>query len=153
MHRLVVLCFLISLILLLGAATASAAPTTTATATYTLTGSVAAGVTSAEIGDPATFVFTMKNVGTTTGAERFLVITKVTGATDVHQGCIFRGFEFNPDGHNCEPGALKPGQSSSAFVQVVLASATSGVTVRACVVNSSNGASGPCMTLTVANPG
>lgn len=153
MRRLVILCGLVSLILLLGAATASAAPSTTATATYTLTGNVAAGVTSAEIGDPATFVFTMKNVGTTTGAERFIVITKLTGATDVHQGCVVGGFEFNPDGRNCEPGALKPGQSSSAFVQVLLSSSTSGATVRACVENSSNGAIGPCMTLSVANPG
>ncbi len=160
MRRVVLTLGLVSLMALLGAASASAVPRTATTATmattatFTLTGNVAAGVRSAEIGDPVTFVFTMKNTGTTTGAERFLVITKVVGATGVHQGCVLpNGFEISPDGSSCEPGPLNPGQSSSAFIQALVAGATSGVTVRACVVNSSTGASGPCLTLSVTNPG
>lgn len=158
MRRLVITLGIVSLLALLGAASISAAPraaaTPAATSTYTLTGSVAGGVKSAELDDPVTFVFKMKNVGTTTGVERFLVITKVVGAKNVHQGCVAsNGFEFNPDGQNCEPGALKPGQSSSAVVQALVAGATAGVTVQACVEPGGPGApNGPCLTLKVSNP-
>lgn len=158
MRRFALVLGIVSLLTLLGAASIYAAPRTAtapaATSTYTLTGSVAAGVKSAEIDDPLTFVFKMTNKGTTTGVERFLVITKVVGAKGVHQGCVLpNGFEFNPDGQNCEPGALKPGQSSSAFVQTLVAGATSGVSVRACVEPAGPGAtSGPCLTLSVSNP-
>lgn len=156
MRRLIVIPGLVVLLMLLCVASVSAAPTrttTAATATYTLTGNVAAGVMNAEPGDPVTFVFTMKNVGTTTGTERFLVIKVIFGATNVRFGCVFQGNEFSPDGQFCQPGLLKPGQSSSAIIQTVVQLNTDDVHVRACVVNSRTGASGPCLTLLVNNPG
>lgn len=154
MHRLIVIPGAVVLLALLCVASVSAAPTTAttaATASYTLTGNVAAGVVHAEVGEPVTFVFTMKNVGTTTGAERDLAITDISGATNVRIGCVVQGNEFNPDGSNCQPGPLNPGQSSSAIIQTTMRLNVANIHVRACLVKTNSGATGPCLTLQVNN--
>jgi hypothetical protein len=127
---------------------------TTTASSFSLTGYVAGKVRRAGTHDQVTFVFTMKNTGTTV-AEQFLVVTNVTSATIEDLSCVDGDFGtiFDSDGTSCEPGLLAPGQSESTVVAVIVTgSGPRTVSVRACSVNGETGRSGPCKTLSVYAP-
>jgi hypothetical protein len=161
MRRFALLLALVSLSVLFGATafTASASPqraatTTTTTTPVTLTGSVAGGIRSADVYRPVAFTFTLKNTSTTT-VEYFLVVTDVVGASDVLNGCVFPGtnYETGGDGFWCEPDPLLPGQRVKEFVSAVNAGTASAVSAKACANNPDTGSFSPCLTLSVTNTG
>ena len=132
-------------------ASSSAAPPPSVTAHgFNLTAHVAGGIKFIGGGEPLTFVFTEKNVGSTSQNED-LDVTTVTNASVVSQICVDpSGGEFNADTPTCEPGFLQPGQSSSTVIDVVVANVTSGsVSVRVCLQNESTGTVGPSLTKSV----
>jgi hypothetical protein len=156
MRRLILGFSALAMALLLGSLTLASssaapppAPSITAPA-FNLTAHVAGGIKIIPGGEPLTFVFTEKNVGSTSQTED-LDVTTVTKASVVSQICVDpRGAEFHADTPFCEPGFLKPGQSSSTVIDVVVANVTSGsVSVRVCLENESTGAVGPCLTKSV----
>jgi len=127
-------------------AATSAAPPITAHG-FALHGSVAGGVKTSQTSEPLTFVFTEKNVGTT-AQEGDLVLESLSNASVVSIGCTLPdGFEINPDGQDCEPGSVKPGQVAASVVNIMTGSSTGTVAARLCV----NGV-GPCLTVTVNIP-
>ena len=126
----------------------SAAPAPSAHG-YSITGSVAGGVTSAEFDQPLTFVFTEKNTGSTAQSVD-LVLESLTHASLASIGCVQPGgAEFNPDGNDCEPGFLNHGQSASAVFNATVTGSSGNVTARVCLSNEGTGTVGPCQTLTV----
>lgn len=165
MRRLIIALSILSLVAFVGAAVASAAPQqpqhaqqqsamTRGAASFTLTGSVAGGLSSTQFGLPVTFVFTETNRGTS-AAPVDLHVTKTANLTNIAQGCVLpNGSEFTPDGSYCEPGFIKPGQSSRLILQGVAGNPPSpGVTsARVCLVNENTGVTGPCLTVSVKNP-
>jgi hypothetical protein len=130
---------------------AAAAPVVTAHG-FSLNGSVAGGVTSAESGQPLTFVFTEKNVGTTAQSED-LVLESITNAGVVSVGCVLPGgAQINPDGQDCEPGFLSHGKVASSVINATVTGSTGTVAARLCLTNEGTGVVGPCTTLTVHLP-
>jgi hypothetical protein len=126
----------------------SAAPAPSAHG-FTITGSVAGGVTSAEFGQPLTFVYSEKNTGSTAQSED-LVLESLTHASLVSIGCVPPGgAEINPDGNDCEPGFLSHGQSASAVFNATITGTSGTVAARVCLSNEGTGIVGPCQTLTV----
>ena len=117
--------------------------TASANVAFSLTGSVAGGVKSQTLGQQVTFVFTEKNTGTA-ATEDDMPLVSVTNATVEDQVCVLpNGAMFLPDGTQCEPGVLKPGQKSSEIVSVDV---TGGPTasVKVCLITP------VCKTLSVA---
>ncbi|MGA7988542.1 MAG: hypothetical protein WCB51_09115 [Candidatus Dormiibacterota bacterium] len=129
----------------------SAAPAPSAHG-FTMTGSVAGGVKSAEFGQPLTFIYTEKNTGSTAQSED-LVLESLTHASLVSIGCVQGGgAQFNPDGQDCEPGFLSRGRSASAVFNATITGTSGNVTARVCLSNEGTGVVGPCQTLTVHLP-
>jgi hypothetical protein len=99
---------------------------------------VAGGVTSAEAGDSLTFVFNARNNGPgpadlaitliwAHGIDRNMPSSRLT--------CVLpNGATFEPDGDNCEPGVIRPGQRPSSLVFTGVATGTD-IDVKACVTN------------------
>jgi hypothetical protein len=132
-------------------AATSAAPVITAHG-FALNGSIAGGVKSAESGQPLTFVFTEKNVGTTAQSED-LVVESLTNASLVSIGCVLPGgAEINPDGQNCEPGFIGHGKVAASVVSATVTGSSGSATARVCLDNEGSGVVGPCLTLTVHLP-
>jgi hypothetical protein len=116
---------------------------------FTVTGSVAGGIKSAEFGQPLTFVFSEKNTGSTAESED-LVLESLTHASLVSIGCVQpNGAEFNADGNDCEPGFLSHGKGASAVYNANITGTSGNVTARLCLSNEGTGVVGPCETLTV----
>lgn len=159
-YRRRVLSLVFALVVLLGLAGAASAPARAATSTgasitrFSISGNIAGGVKIAGVGEPVVFSFRMKNIGTTTPQDTFLVLTKVSGWKNpsLFPICVDQnGNEYNPsaDGNICEFLPLKPGQSAGLFAQLTDAGTAGGVVVRACVERP--GFTGPCLTLSVSN--
>jgi hypothetical protein len=130
---------------------AAAAPVITAHG-FSLNGSVAGGVKSAEFGQPLTFIFTEKNVGTTAQSED-LVLESISNASVVSVGCVLPGgAQINPDAQDCEPGFLSHGKVASSVINATVSGSTGTVAARLCLSNEGTGVVGPCMTLTVHLP-
>jgi hypothetical protein len=97
---------------------------------------VVGGVTSAQAGDPLTFVFTATNNGP---GPADLAITLVWAhGIDLNRdtsrlSCVLpNGTLIEPDGDNCEPGFIRPGQRPSRLVFTGVATGTD-VDVKVCV--------------------
>jgi hypothetical protein len=132
-------------------AATSAAPPITAHG-FALNGSVAGGVTSAQSGQPLTFVFTEKNVGTTAQTED-LILESLSNASIVSIGCkVPGGAQINPDGQDCEPGFVHPNQVAASVINATITASTGTVAARLCLSNEGTGVVGPCQTLTVSVP-
>jgi hypothetical protein len=132
----------------IASASSSAAPAPSAHG-FTLTGVVAGGVTSAEFGQPLTFVFSEKNTGTTSQTVD-LVLESLSHATLASIGCVEPGgAEINPDGQDCEPGFLSHTQTASIVLNTTITGTSGNVAARLCLSNEGTGVVGPCETLTV----
>jgi hypothetical protein len=117
---------------------------------------VAGGITSATAGDTLTFVFNARNNGP---GPADLAITLIWAhyveRTDLT--CVLpNGATFEPDGDNCEPGIIRPGQHPSSMVLTGVATGRD-IDVKACVTNLSATAVDPvrsnnCRTLRVDLP-
>jgi hypothetical protein len=105
-----------------------------------MSGSVVAGVTSAQagLGQEVAFTFAMKNKSTTSTANVAFMFT-ITNGTAPDTGdyicpLITNHFDINPDTPACEPGFLGAGRTAQAAIL-----ATPGVagtmTVKACALN------------------
>jgi Domain of unknown function DUF11 len=115
---------------------------------------VAGGATSAEYGDSLTFTFGAKNFGPATADVSINLVTIRGIKLDALQCVLRSGFVINPDGHNCETGLTKAGQSGGHLVLTGTVTGTSNVVVKACVTDL-NGSTDPntannCRTLRVA---
>jgi len=120
---------------LAGAQAVSAASTGVDLAT---TGSVMAGVTSAQAGgQELAFSFSTKNNSTTTSVSLAVTFTVTNGtlnATDYICPLISNHFNINADTPSCEPGVIGPGKTASTGLLV--ATKNSGtLTVKACSSN------------------
>jgi hypothetical protein len=119
-----------------------------ATTSFSLSGSVAGRVKSAELTDQLTFVFTEKNTGTSSSTPPFIVLKSLTDATEENMSCVEpSGFLFQPDGTQCEPGILAaPGQSSSMVLSVTITGTRPAtMSAKVCLSNGTT-----CKTLSVA---
>lgn len=116
---------------------------------FTLTGSVAGGVKTAQQDQPLSFVFAEKNTGSTSESED-LVLESLTHARLVGIGCVLTsGFQINPDGQSCEPGFIAHGQTASVVFDTTITGTSGSVVARVCLNNEGTGVVGPCETLTV----
>lgn len=121
---------------------------------------VAGGVTTATAGDSLTFVFNARNNGPGPGD---LAITLIwahnvdrTAPTSSLTCVLPNGATFEPDGDNCEPGIIRPGQHPTSMVLTGVATGRD-IDVKACVTNLSADAVDPvssnnCRTLRVDLP-
>jgi hypothetical protein len=114
---------------------------------------VAGGATSAEYGDSLTFTFGAKNFGPATADVSINLVTIRGVKLDALQCVLRNGFVINPDGHNCETGLTKAGQSGGHLVLTGTVTGASNVVVKACVTDL-NGSTDPntannCRTLRV----
>ena len=106
-----------------------------------ITGSVVAGVTSAEGSMHVPFSFTVTN---RSGSAADIVIGfTLTGGSapdgsDYVCPLVATGADINPDGTFCEPGLLASGRSTSAAI-IVTPTATGTMTVQACVSAKTRG--------------
>jgi Domain of unknown function DUF11 len=95
-----------------------------------MTGSVVTGVTRVEVGQEVPFSFTMENHSAARAADVLFAFAYngtaggVLCATTAHE-------TVSPDGPNCEPGDLSPGDTVNAAVMVP-AAASGTLTVMAC---------------------
>jgi hypothetical protein len=122
-----------------------------------MTGSVVAGVTSAETFHELPFTFTMKNNSTTKAADSVVFTFSITNGTAATEDyvcpLISNHFAINPDTPACEPGTLGAGKSARAAILVQPTKSQTTLKVRACA--SSNAtindpvSSNNCKTLSV----
>jgi len=127
------------------AAQPSAVP---AKVSFSLSGSVAGGVKSAQLNNQVTFVFKEKNTGTVSSRPPFLILKSLTHASQENMSCVEpTGFLFLPDGSQCEPGIPADRGQSASMVLSVTITATPPETMSA-EVCLSNGTT--CKTLSVA---
>ena len=118
---------------------ASSSQAATTSVDLAMTGSVVAGVKSAQPGQEVPFLFTMKNNSTTSSATADFVFTVTNGSADVSDyvcPLISTHYNINPDTSACEPGVLGVGKATQAAI-LVTAKATGTTTVKACVHNES----------------
>lgn len=116
---------------------------------FSLTGSTAGGVRSAQSGDPLTFVFSEVNVGSGSPSED-LVLESLTNASIVSISCVLPShFLINPDGNSCEPGLLSNGQKASSVINATITGRSGSVTARVCLQNEATGVVGPCQNISV----
>ncbi len=120
---------------------------------FSLTGHVVGGVKTVAPGDHITFKFTEKNKRSQAAFED-LDLTSLTSATVRSISSVLPGGSvINPDGNFCEPGGVKPGQSSSMVINAVVTNGGPKVTARVCLDNESTGKVGPCLTVSATNVG
>jgi hypothetical protein len=116
---------------------------------FSLTGSTAGGVRSAQSGDPLTFVFSEVNVGSGSPSSEDLVLESLTNASIVSISCVLPShFLISPDGNNCEPSLLSNGQKASSVINATITAGSRSVTARVCLV-SATGVVGPCQSMSV----
>lgn len=145
----VVMCGVLGAIAAFGTSALSSS-TVSANQAFSVSGSVAGGARTANVGDQVTFVFTEKNVGTRAAPES-LILESHTLSRIERLSCVLpNGAVFNSDGSECEPGFMRPGQSSSAVVSVNITGAPN-VALRVCLVSDNTGNVGPCQTTSVAS--
>jgi hypothetical protein len=115
-----------------------------ATVSFSISGSVAGRVKSAQLTNQVTFVFTEKNTGNVSASE-FLVLKSLTNASVENLSCVeTNGLLFNPDGSQCEFVGVALGRSSS-FVLSVTITGTPSVSAKVCLSNGTT-----CKTLSIA---
>lgn len=117
---------------------------------FSLTGSAVGALMTGQSSEPATFLFTEKNVGTVTVPED-LVLESLSNASVASQYCVLpTGFGILSDGTACEPGSIKPGQKASSVLNVTITgSSGSSVAAKVCLANENNGVIGPCLTVSI----
>ena len=132
---------------------------TTTGVDLSMTGSVVAGVRSAQPSQELAFVFTLHNRSTTTSAESSFTFTvkngTVEGPEDYVCPLVASHFDINPDTPACEPGTLAAGKTTQAALLVKTPSAGGvTVTVKACARDldgySDPVASNNCKTVNIA---
>lgn len=132
--------------------TVTDAPASTSPA-FSISGHTAGGVKAVSPGDPITFVFKETNRGSQMAGED-LVLVSLTSANATSISCVLPGGGlFNPDGTFCEPGFIKPGQSSSMVIDAQVTAAAARVSARVCLESEATGKVGPCTTVSVRNYG
>ena len=97
---------------------------------------VAGGASSAQLGNPLTFVFSAKNFGPGTG-DVSIDLRAVNGldrdAPTSSLSCVLPGgFLINPDGDSCEPGQIRAGHRAGSLVLTGVVDGTADIVVRAC---------------------
>ena len=101
-----------------------------------MTGSVVAGVTSAQSSQHLPFTFTMTNKSSSTAAGSVSFTFTVTNGTadtaDYVCPLTSNHFDINPDTPSCEPGGLAATKSTRAAIIVTPSISTGTVTVRSC---------------------
>lgn len=128
---------------------AAQSPQPAATVTFSVRGSVAGMVANDANLNPLTYVFTEKNTGSTSAPED-LVLESITNGRSVSLGCVLPdGTVINPDGSGCEPGFVRPGQSSSSVLDLKVTGSTGFVAAKTCLFDEASDRTGPCMTLSV----
>jgi hypothetical protein len=116
---------------------------------FSLTGSTAGGVSSAQDGDPLTFVFSEVNVGSGSPSSEDLVLESLTNASIVSISCVLPSrFLIGPDGNNCEP-VLSHGQRASSVINAAITARPGSVTARVCLINEATRVVGPCQSISV----
>jgi Domain of unknown function DUF11 len=116
---------------LTGTAVSHAAATTVDLST---TGSVVAGITSAQVGQELAFSFATKNNSTSTATDisvRFTVTNGAVSRSDYICSLISNHFDIDPDTPACETGSLGPGKSTTNAI-LVATKAAGTMTVKAC---------------------
>jgi len=117
---------------------------------FSLTGSTAGGVSSAQGGDPLTFVFSEVKVGSGSPSSEDLVLESLTNASIVSISCVFPSrFLFSPDGSTCEPKPLSNGQKASSVINATVTAGSGSVTARVCLQSEATGVVGPCQSMSV----
>jgi hypothetical protein len=97
---------------------------------------VAGGASSAQLGNPLTFVFFAKNFGPGTG-DVSIDLQAISGldrdAPTSSLSCVLpRGFVINPDGNSCEPGQILAGHRAGSLVLTGVVDGTGDIVIRAC---------------------
>jgi hypothetical protein len=103
---------------------------------------VAGGASSAELGNPLTFVFAAKNFGPGT-SDVSIELQAISGlgreAPTSSLSCVLPGgFVINPDGNFCEPGQILSGHRAGSLVLTGVVDGTGDIAVRACTRDLSN---------------
>jgi hypothetical protein len=125
-----------------GALLITAANASAATPKFTLTASIAGGITQVSTGDPITFVFTETNNSHRATPEDIVV----KYAHNVHVNLYSCG-GGSADGRWCEPGFVSPGHSVSMDVYATATGDAGTVAAaRACLINENTGVWGQCRT-------
>jgi len=135
-----------ALVVVAGALVGSAASQASSAPRFKITGTVVAGVQSAQRGgsQELTFAFTAKN--TSSAAQQADFNYSVTNGTAANYICplVSNHFDIAPDSPACELGSLAPYQTAQSALIVITGNSAGPMTVKMCIQNTTF-----CKTLTV----
>lgn len=121
--------------------------------TLSISGSVVAGVTSAQSGQDVVFDFTVKNHGRVS-VPGDTVYTVVHGKyVDIICPLVTTKADINPDTPACEPGDLPPRQTTQSAIILKVPASSGSLVVTACATEERNDVPPNCATLTLPTNG